>query len=636
MNYYLQRYDFHKPDIEYVEQKDDAGKKIGHEALMTVGGRRIGMGSGKNRERAQDSAYLDVTQYLDSCDEALWEDFQKAEPTLSGAYAPRLVFQMSDQLNEDIYGLCSDIKQSKLYQTAPKTGAVQLGGDATQMHRGHRPASSPEVIAGFSTFLKDKLDKYREDPATEKMRTTRAALPIYTKADDVLETIENNDVTVLMAATGSGKTTQIPQMILDRYIDKGRGAECNVFCTQPRRLAAKSVAERVASERCDKLGAEVGYHIRFDSNLPQPDGSITFLTTGIFHKRMQGALENGDNRGAMAAMDRVSHIIVDEAHERDIDTDLILVVLKRLMADRKKRGIPLKVILMSATIDPTLFQNYFKDERGIPAPVTEVPGRTYPVERKYLDDVVPMVMNSYPSAETKWISSDKTVKDYLLRELSQDPALFGPDTGIESPIPLPLVALTIHHLMQRENDDGHTLVFLPGWDEIKKTADILTGNDRRGRLPKGVDLSDKSKFSVHFLHSQIPIEEQREVFNPPPEGVRRIILSTNIAETSVTIPDVTSVVDAGRLKETRFDPDKRMSSLVSAWVSKSNLNQRAGRAGRHRSGEYFGLISNMRYEALASHSMVEIKREDLSNVVMHVKVSSPCLNLDADRGIFRH
>jgi HrpA-like RNA helicase len=288
------------------------------------------------------------------------------------------------------------------------------------------------------------------------------------------------------------------------------------------------------------------------------------------------------------------------------------------LADRKARNKPIKVILMSATIDPTLFQRYFPDSRGRPAPVAEVPGRTFSVERHYLDDIVPELKNGLPPAMGGWVFQEKNVAEYLSRELSRDKALFTPITGIDLEIPYPLVALTIAYVMQR-SDDGHVLVFLPGWDEIKKVADILL--DSTGRYPLlGLRFADSRKFSVHYLHSTIPAAEQREVFKPPPKGVRRIILATNIAETSVTIPDVVYVVDTARVKEKRYDPDRHMSSLVSAWVGSSNLNQRAGRAGRHREGEYFGLLSRLRYESLDPHQLVEMKRSDLSNVVMHVKV----------------
>jgi HrpA-like RNA helicase len=216
------------------------------------------------------------------------------------------------------------------------------------------------------------------------------------------------------------------------------------------------------------------------------------------------------------------------------------------------------------------------------------------------------------------VFQEKSVSEYLSRELQHDKVAFNPTTGMDLEIPYPLVALTIAYVMNR-SDDGHVLVFLPGWDEIKKVANILLDTSGRGLM--NTRFTDTSKYSIHYLHSTIPAAEQKEVFNPPPKGVRRIILATNIAETSITIPDVVYVVDSARVKEKRYDPERHMSSLVSAWVGSSNLNQRAGRAGRHREGEYFGLLSENRYNALETHQTVEMMRSDLSNVVMHVKVS---------------
>jgi len=629
MEYYCQRYKFGKPDIDFsTTTKPKKGRSGGPpstawDAVMTVGGRRIGMGSANTKKAAQIKCYLDVTQYLESCDRGLWTDFlehSKKDSSADLGLAPHLVFQMSDGLVEDVYGLCGDIKASTLYRNAPPTGVSVVDPSSMPAWSGSRGGRlSEEGLKSKSQALMDKLANYQVDPKLEKMRAQRESLPVMTKATDILAKIEVNDVTIVMAATGSGKTTQIPQLLLDDWINRGEGAKCNIMCTQPRRLAAMSVAERIADERGDRLGGEVGYQVRFDVKLPQPNGSITFCTTGIFLKRMQSSLGEGAHPDSVRGMDDVTHIVVDEVHERDIDTDLLLVVLKRLLQDRKARGIPLKVILMSATIDPTLFQKYFIDDKGRPAPIAEVPGRTFPVEKHYLNQIVPELQKGLAPARGGWVFQEKKVMEYLQKELAPDRGLFGHNTGMELEIPYPLVALIIAHVLQ-QSDDGHVLVFLPGWDEIKKVADILL--DTSNRFPLlGLRLSDTSQYSVHYLHSTIPAAEQREVFKPPPKGVRRIILATNIAETSITIPDVVYVVDTGRVKEKRYDPDRHMSSLVTAWVGSSNLNQRAGRAGRHREGEYYGLVSENRMNSLNPHQLVEMKRSDLSNVVMHVKVS---------------
>lgn len=443
------------------------------------------------------------------------------------------------------------------------------------------------------------------------------SLPVYSRAEDVISHIRDNEVTICMAATGSGKTTQIPQLILDEFIDRGEGVRCNVVCTQPRRLAAISVADRVAKERGEMLGKSVGYQVRFEARLPEEHGSITFCTTGIFLKRLQSALSDNHQPGARS-LDDVTHIVVDEVHERDIDTDLLLVVLKRLLADRKARNKPLKIILMSATIDPTLFQQYFPDEHNQPANVIEVPGRSFPVTKYFMEDFVPKLT----SGTTSWVLGQDSVTKYLNKELGTTAAAAlgvrpnrSPDSRDDDlELPYPLIAATISHVLQ-SSDDGHVLVFLPGWDDI--TA--VQRNLLQPLGPLGLNFSDTSKFSIHLLHSTIPLAEQQVIFEPPPAGVRRIILATNIAETSITIPDVVYVVDTAKIKEQRYDPERHMSSLVSAWVGSSNLNQRAGRAGRHRSGEYFGILGRAHASALHPYQTVEMKRVDLSNVVMHVK-----------------
>ncbi|EIW72544.1 hypothetical protein TREMEDRAFT_70747 [Tremella mesenterica DSM 1558] len=622
MEYYCARYKFGKPDIDFVQ----SASKTRHvktsteswDAIMTVGGRRIGMGSAQNKKLAQMKCFLDVAQYLESCDQDLWQDFElslkKGNKNGDSSPPPQLLFKLSNELSGDIGGLCQDIKQSYLFRNAPQSASNDESRSLPTWSSSATLQASEEELENKSVALKDKLSAYLVNPSLGKMRQQRQSLPVTSKAADIIATVDSNDVTIVMAATGSGKTTQIPQLLLDDYIEKGKGAYCNVLCTQPRRLAAMSVAERIADERGDVLGNEVGYQVRFDSKPAQHNGSITFCTTGIFLKRMHSALGETADSGAIKQMDSITHIVVDEVHERDIDTDLSLVVLKRLLADRKARGKPLKVILMSATIDPTLFKTYFADERGRPAPVAEIPGRTFPVERFYLDKIVPDIKGQM-SPRDGWVFQDKSVATYLARELSEDPSVFGPNKGMELDIPYPLVALTIAYVMKR-SADGHVLVFLPGWLEIKKVSDILL-NGSNSLL--GLRFSDSSKYSIHYLHSSIPAAEQKEVFRPPPEGVRRIILATNIAETSVTIPDVVYVVDTARVKEKRYDPHSHMSSLVSAWVGQSNLNQRAGRAGRHREGEYFGLLSKARYESLETHQLVEMKRSDLSEVVMHVK-----------------
>lgn len=618
MDYYCRKYNFGAPDISYTEIRGKFGRSSAWEAVMTVGGRRIGLGAAAAKKQSMNACYLDVAQYLEKCDPELWHEFTEARKTGQDlGLAPKIYFQMSDRLDEEIRDLCTDIKKSDLYKKRPAIGSGKTGSDAATEVIAAQPIrygmEYKRPSAGFlgkrSEDLHHRRKQYLEDPLLATMRDTRMSLPVYTRAEDVLSHIRDNDVTICMAATGSGKTTQIPQLILDECIDKGVGSLCNVVCTQPRRLAAISVAARVANERGQELGKEVGYQVRFEARLPEPHGSITFCTTGIFLKRLQSALSDSGNPGQKGNLDNVTHVVVDEVHERDVDTDLLLVVLKRLLADRKAKGKSLKIVLMSATIDPTLFQNYFPDDNDKPATVTEIPGRSFPVTKYFLDDYVPDLRRGGYG----WVFNNDSVAKYLQKEIGLS-ILQQNKSSEELDLPYPLIALTICHVLQR-TDSGHVLVFLPGWEEIMSTQRMLLNPQE----PLPINFGNTSNYTIHLLHSTIPLADQQVVFEPPPAGVRRIILATNIAETSITIPDVVYVVDTAKIKEQQYDPERHMSSLVSAWVGSSNLNQRAGRAGRHRSGEYFGILGRKHAEALAPYQTVEMKRVDLSNVVMHVK-----------------
>ena len=636
MDYYCRRFSFGKPDVQYEQVNRQKGFTT-WDAIMSVGGRRIGLGYGTSKKSALMASYLDVVQYLESCDKELWNDFVEAAKTGKDVgLAPSVYFPMSDNLDNEIRDLCADIRRSTLFNNRPSSRSGMTGTDSrgqgasnlpSQSSNGVWHSHSPQFYSTKSEQLSARRNAYLENHSFAAMRAQRASLPVTSQAADILDHISKNDVTICMAATGSGKTTQIPQLLLDDAIDRGKGAFCNVVCTQPRRIAAISVAQRVANERGESLGSRssIGYQVRFDAKLPDFYGSLTFCTTGIFLKRMQNALLGGMHSGR--SLDDVTHVVVDEVHERDVDTDLLLVVLKRLLAVRKAQNKPIKIILMSATIDPSLFREYFKDEHGLPAPVIEVPGRSFPVVKHFLDETIPAL--SDPRRGTSWVFQEESVLKYVERELGPESTMalghtrprsvFQPDRedGIDDlELPHPLVALTIAHVLDISKS-GHVLVFLPGWDDIIAIQRILLDPIRFPLL--NMDFSDPSRFAIHLLHSTIPVQEQQAVFEPPPEGVRRIILATNIAETSITIPDVVYVVDTGKIKEIRYDPERHMSSLVSAWVGSSNLNQRAGRAGRHRPGEYYGILGQRRAAMLHPYQTVEMKRVDLSNVVMHVK-----------------
>ena len=431
---------------------------------------------------------------------------------------------------------------------------------------------------------------------------------------------------VLSGETGCGKTTQLPQIILDDLIDSNNGALCNMICTQPRRISAISVAERVADERAEKVGKTVGYSIRLESKTSR-ETRLLFCTTGVLLRRLQCDSELGG----------VSHIFVDEIHERDLNSDFLLIILKGLLPSRPN----LKLILMSATLNATQFSEYFGD-----APVIKVPGRTFPVEAFYLEDILELtghaiVPNSDCAARKQRGPArrgDRRKKegaaDSTLSECEDDPNLGQPlpvaslvarygDAGY-SQRTLDSLAIVdenvinyelLHELLialDASTEDGAILVFMPGMREITTLYEMLI-SDRS-------TFGDPDRCRVFPCHSTLTTEEQRRVFEIPPPGVRKIVISTNIAETSITITDAVCVVDSGRVKENRYDSGKRMAALVETFVSMASAKQRRGRAGRVRAGTAYHLFSSHTAEKLRAYTLPEMLRVPLEEMVLQIKV----------------
>lgn len=216
-------------------------------------------------------------------------------------------------------------------------------------------------------MLTDYKRRLATDTQLQKSIQDRQSLPVYAMKGQIMEAINEHPVIIIRGNTGCGKTTQVCQFILEDYVMSGQGAWANICVTQPRRISAVSVSERVASERCEDLGQAIGYSVRFESALPKPYGSVMFCTVGVLLKKLENGL-----RG-------VSHVIVDEIHERDVNSDFIMVVLRDMIHTYPD----LRVILMSATIDTTLFSQYFNN-----CPVIEVPGRAFPVKQYFLEDAI--------------------------------------------------------------------------------------------------------------------------------------------------------------------------------------------------------------------------------------------------------
>ncbi|WFD27232.1 RNA helicase [Malassezia nana] len=633
IDYFCHQFHYGNPDISITEMRSSQGRRMvssGWKAAMLIGGTVIGEGHGTSKKVAQNMAYLDTAVRLEKEYHDVYEKFLLEPKNKPMSKVSPVHFRVSESFEQNLRHLYDQMRDSELYANRPRTTAAFPSANKEEppellsIKPPHRSTLSDDEHAAKSDLMLQTLNAYQTDERVKSTRTTREMLPVSQHAGDVLVKVELNPVTICMASTGSGKTTQVPQILLDDYILRNQGSRCNIICTQPRRIAAISVAQRVAKERGEKVGDTVGYQVRFDNKMPKPHGSITFCTTGVFLRRLQSAMENPSG---FSFLDDVTHILMDEVHERDVETDLLLVIIKRVLADRQQRGLPeVKLILMSATVDPKMFQNYFAElsPSGRPAPVVTIPGRSYPVQKFFLEDTFERLHATVPRAKGGWVWHEKNVRDYIHREITQKGGQIkvngaGEDGVLvdDLELPYPLIALMIADVLSR-SEDGHVLVFLPGWDEIKIVHQIFLDTKQYPLLD--LPLNNPEKYEVHILHSSVPVEDQQAVFEPlRHEGIRRIILSTNIAETSVTIPDVVYVIDSGRVKEKRYDPERHLSSLVSAWVGTSNLNQRAGRAGRHRPGEYYGVLSKARYDQLSVHQTVEMKRVDLSNVVMHIK-----------------
>ncbi|XP_067934635.1 3'-5' RNA helicase YTHDC2-like isoform X1 [Watersipora subatra] len=581
-------------------------------------------------------------------------------------------------------------------------------------------------------------------------------LPIEDQRAAIVHTIASNQTVLISGETGCGKTTQVPQMILDSCADSR--LPCRIICTQPRRLAALSVAERVAYERGEVVGQTVGYQIRLESKV-SPKTLLTYCTTGVLLRTLIG----GDN-----CLATVTHIVVDELHERDKLCDFLLIVLRQAVAQFKN----LKVVLMSATLNTELFLQYFNN-----SPILQVPGSLFDVEEYYLEDVLKITgymtrkmkecklqLEKVARAEGRLpvvLDADETehgimhrmdeeniataegevqslcledsgsdeVDPVVAREMDRligdiwmtgDPSLFSQiyhfilsenvsadfqhsETGVtplmaacsrglleqaeqlinlganvhfqaiqarcsaldiaikfhheecvdllqsyvagddneipgepashelsshdsilldayhhsfdDEKVDLDLVVALAKHIMQTTESTGALLVFLPGYDDIVSLRDMLAADTLN---------FDKNRAIVFTLHSNLQTSDQKKVFQRPPNGVRKIILSTNIAETSITVDDIVYVIDCGKVKEKSFDAFSNISTLRCNWISRASSTQRAGRAGRCRPGIAYHLFSSSRYKSLAPFQVAEIIRSPLQELCLHTKLLAPC------------
>ena len=368
-----------------------------------------------------------------------------------------------------------------------------------------------------------------------------ADLPIAAKADEIVELIRKHQVVVIAGETGSGKTTQLPKLCLAA----GRGAAGMIGCTQPRRIAARAVARRVAEELQTQLGGAVGYQVRFTENVGEQT-AVKFMTDGILLAEIQSD----------RWLSQYDTILIDEAHERSLNIDFLLGYLKQLLQKRKD----LKVIVTSATIDTERFAAHFDG-----APVVNVEGRSYPVSVRYR-----------PLEGDGDEDGDRTINDGIVSACDE---------------------------ITREDPRGDVLIFLPGEREIRDAH--LSLERRKYR-----------ETEVLPLYARLSVRDQDRVFNPGTK--RRIVLATNVAETSLTVPRIRYVVDPGLARVKRYSPRGKLDRLHIEPVSQASADQRKGRCGRISEGTCFRLYSEADFESRPRYTDPEIRRAALAGVILRM------------------
>lgn len=578
-----------------------------------------------------------------------------------------------------------------------------------------KPLMSKDEIARKVESLVSGVEK---SPNLRQITKERSKLPIASFRDAITSTIDSNQVVLISGETGCGKTTQVPQFVLDHMWCNRE--TCKIICTQPRRISATSVAERISYERGEDVGDSVGYKIRLDSKGGR-NSSIIFCTNGVLLRILvtngnEITRKRASGKPAKRYFPDITHIIMDEIHERDRYSDFMLAILRDMLPLYPH----LRVILMSATLDAERFSQYFGG-----CPIIQVPGFTYPVKIFYLEDVLSILKstdNNHPVStslseeieepnvsDAYSVAMDEAIElslrsdefDSLLDLISSDPTpkvinyqhsltgisslmvfaekgrvvdvcmllSFGAnchlqakdgktalncaeekvqrevadilrkhmensvsntveeqqllDKYLSTVNPELIDVVLIQNLLRKiciSSDGGAILVFLPGWDDINRTRERL--------LADNSFFNDPSKFMILSLHSMVPAVEQKKVFRRPPSNCRKIILSTNIAETAITIDDVVYVIDSGRMKEKSYDPYNNVSTLQSSWISKASAKQREGRSGRCQAGICYHLYSKLRASSLPDFQVPEIKRIPIEELCLQVKILDPNCKID--------
>lgn len=531
----------------------------------------------------------------------LWSEFAEAKKNKADEQDRAIVKHLRDLVRKRTE---QEMEDGVLIHSAFKGRGAQKNltdSEHSDHERAKRQPWGPEYYQNIW------LQKYNS-PRFQQMLLSRVQLPMWQFRQQVVETVDREQVVIICGETGCGKSTQVPSFLLEHQLLLGK--PCKIYCTEPRRISAISLAKRVSEELGEGRGdlgtsrSLVGYSIRLESNTSR-ETRLVYATTGIVMRMLEGSND----------LSEITHLVLDEVHERSIDSDFLLIVLKKLLLRRKD----LKVVLMSATVDAEKFSAYLGG-----APVLTVPGRTFPVRVAYLEDAVELTGYTLDQRGQEKVveldddveaEADASSKPELIKELKN----YSPRTRNtlaqmdEYRIDFDLIVQLISRIA---NDPLYApyskaiLVFLPGIAEIRTLNDMLLG-----------DRSFAESWLVYPLHSTIATEDQEAAFLVPPPGLRKIVLATNIAETGITIPDVTCVIDTGKHREMRFDERRQLSRLIDTFISRANAKQRRGRAGRVQEGLCFHLFTKYRHDNIMSDQQTpEMLRLSLQDLAIRVKI----------------
>lgn len=479
----------------------------------------------------------------------------------------------------------------------------------SNLTRDRRRMQRPAPVRLTTEQVAEEWDLRTRRPLFQAMLNVRSSLPVHQYKDTILTCIADNAVSVICAETGAGKSSGIPVLLLEQDFSSGR--DCRILVTQPRRISAVTLARRVSQELGESrndIGTArslVGYAIRLESKTSSTT-RITYATTGVLLRMLE---ESPD-------LDELDYLILDEVHERTMDLDLLFIALQKLQLRRRT----LKIVLMSATVDARKFSAYFGG-----APVLDLPGRTFPVEVGFLEDAVEAT-NDLTGLKDKGLLGQEEVQelDDLHANEKGRPMIVNPSaysgktqhtisTMDEYRIDYNLIvklAASIASKPQYTKYSSAMLIFMPGIGEMRRLHNLLLSID-----------TFSHGWVIHLLHSTFSTEDLEKAFERPPAGYRKIVIATNIAETGITIPDVTAVIDTCKEKVMRFDERRQLSRLTEGFISRSSARQRRGRAARVQDGLCFHLVTKHRHDNLMLEQQVpEMLRLSLQDPMLRIKV----------------